>query len=105
LGSSVFRYHAYTDVFDKPAGDYLGSLSQMDDSLGVLRKVLQRYNLEENTMVWFTTDNGPHTLADAMSLVGALAWGFVCLRCECSALRALRTTFHVLLQLGRGCSA
>ena len=31
-------YHNYTDVFGKPAGDYLGSLSQMDNSLGVLRK-------------------------------------------------------------------
>ena len=32
-------YHAYTDVFGKPAGDYLGTLSQMDSSLGVLRQV------------------------------------------------------------------
>lgn len=62
------RYHTYTDVFGKPAGDYLGTLSQMDNSLGVLREVLQKHGVEQNTMVWFSTDNGPHTLADSNSL-------------------------------------
>ena len=51
-------YHAYTDTLGKPAGDYLGSLSQMDDSLGTLRKVLQDNNVEGNTLFLFTTDNG-----------------------------------------------
>lgn len=61
-------YHAYTDTLGKPAGDYLGSLSQMDDSLGTLRKVLQDNNVEANTLFLFTTDNGPHTLRDTYSL-------------------------------------
>jgi hypothetical protein len=45
-------YHAYTDAFGKPAGDYLGTLSQMDDSLGKLRGVLQKHDVEDSTMVW-----------------------------------------------------
>lgn len=45
-------YHAYTDALGNIAGDYLGTLSQMDDSLGGLRKVLQDNNIEENTLVW-----------------------------------------------------
>lgn len=61
-------FHAYTDEFGKPAGDYLGSLSQMDNSLGELRKVLQKHGVENDTIVWFSTDNGPHTLADHDSL-------------------------------------
>lgn len=61
-------FHAYKDVFGNPAGDYLGTLSQMDDSLGKLRAVLEKYNVADNTMVWFSTDNGPHTLADKASL-------------------------------------
>ena len=61
-------FHAYTDALGKPAGDYLGTLSQMDNSLGVLRGVLRKYGVENNTMVWFSTDNGPHTLADSLSL-------------------------------------
>ena len=48
-------YHAYTDKLGRPAGDYLGSLSQMDDSLGVLRSVLRKYGVENNTLVWFST--------------------------------------------------
>ena len=61
-------YHAYNDTFGKPAGDYLGSLSQMDHSLGILRRILTKHGVENNTMVWFTTDNGPHTLKDPYSL-------------------------------------
>ena len=61
-------YHAYTDALGQPAGDYLGSLSQMDDSLGGLRRLLQSHGIEDNTMVWFATDNGPHTVADPASL-------------------------------------
>eukprot|EP01047_Picozoa_sp_COSAG01_P022692 COSAG01_NODE_1357_length_10597_cov_2.476948_3_plen_269_part_00 len=48
-------FHAYTDALGKPAGDYLGTLSQMDNSLGVLRGVLRKYGVESNTMVWFST--------------------------------------------------
>ena len=61
-------FHAYNDTFGKPAGDYLGSLSQMDHSLGVFRQILTKHGVDQNTMVWFTTDNGPHTLADHYSL-------------------------------------
>ena len=52
-------YHAYTDKLGRPAGDYLGSLSQMDDSLGELRSVLRKYNVENNTLVWFSTGAFP----------------------------------------------
>jgi arylsulfatase A len=34
----------------------------------ILRQVLQKHGVEHNTMVWFSTDNGPHTLADPASL-------------------------------------
>eukprot|EP00038_Savillea_parva_P010847 m.193237 g.193237 ORF g.193237 m.193237 type:complete len:584 (-) comp18878_c0_seq1:120-1871(-) len=61
-------YHAYTDNLGNPAGDYLGSLSQMDDSLGKLHEVLIKHGVNDNTMVWFSTDNGPHTLPDSYSL-------------------------------------
>ena len=66
-------YHAYTDAFGEPAGDYLGSLSQMDDSLGKLRAVLRKYGVEENTMVWFST--GTYNL-----LLQQLLYVYVCAR-------------------------
>ena len=54
-------YHAYTDVYGEPAGDYLGTISQMDQQIGRLRTLLKTYGVAENTALWFTADNGPHT--------------------------------------------
>jgi arylsulfatase A-like enzyme len=40
-------------------GDYLGTLSQMDAAVGRLRQLLVARNLSSNTMLWYTSDNGP----------------------------------------------
>ena len=39
--------------------DYLGAISAMDDAIGKVRDLLKRYNVSNNTMLWFTSDNGP----------------------------------------------
>ena len=39
--------------------DYYGALSALDNSIGQLRQLLVRYNISNNTMLWFTSDNGP----------------------------------------------
>ena len=57
-------YHAYNDTFGNPAGNYLGTLSQMDFAIGELWKLLKAKNLDENTLIWFTADNGAHSLSD-----------------------------------------
>merc|ERR1712048_1127715 len=44
-----------------PAGDYLGTLSQMDHAIGELINILKANGAYDNTMIWFTADNGPHT--------------------------------------------
>jgi arylsulfatase A-like enzyme len=54
-------YHGYTDANGQPAGDYLGTLSQMDVQIGRLRQMLKDKGVAENTALWFTADNGPHT--------------------------------------------
>merc|ERR1712048_678626 len=54
-------YNAYTEAEGGPAGDYLGTLSQMDNAIGSLIDVLKQNNAYDNTMLWFTADNGPHT--------------------------------------------
>ena len=54
-------YHAYKDVYGEPAGDYLGTLSQMDQQIGRLRSMLKTHGVAKNTALWFTADNGPHT--------------------------------------------
>eukprot|EP00949_MAST-11_sp_MAST-11-sp1_P001678 g1678.t1 len=53
-------YNAYLDAKGNPAGDYLGTLSQMDAQIGVLQDLLKRHGIFNDTMVWFTSDNGPH---------------------------------------------
>ena len=39
--------------------DYYGALTAMDDVVGQIRSLLKQYNVSNNTMLWFTSDNGP----------------------------------------------
>ena len=39
--------------------DYYGALTAMDDVVGQIRALLKQYNVSNNTMLWFTSDNGP----------------------------------------------
>ena len=55
-------YDAYKDVYGEPAGDYLGTISQMDAQIGRLRQMLRAYGVANDTALWFTADNGPHTV-------------------------------------------
>ena len=46
-------YHNYTDAFGDPAGDYLGTLTQMDVQIGRFRQILRTANIADDTMVWY----------------------------------------------------
>ena len=39
--------------------DYYGAISALDDAIGKIRELLVKYNVVDNTMLWFTSDNGP----------------------------------------------
>ena len=39
--------------------NYLGSISALDDVIGRLRRLLKELNVNNNTLFWFTSDNGP----------------------------------------------
>eukprot|EP00040_Diaphanoeca_grandis_P039653 m.259716 g.259716 ORF g.259716 m.259716 type:complete len:733 (-) comp38560_c0_seq1:181-2379(-) len=65
-------YHNYTDVFGDPAGDYLGTLTQMDVQIGRLRAMLKTMGIAENTMIWYTADNGPHSESRDRNLYSAM---------------------------------
>ena len=43
--------------------DYYGAITAMDAAVGVIRKTLQQYNVYNNTLLWFTRDNGPWKVA------------------------------------------
>ncbi|WP_455244453.1 sulfatase family protein [Petrachloros mirabilis] len=48
----------YTDGY-KEYKDYYGCITAMDEQLGRLRAELKRLGIEDNTMLWFCSDNGP----------------------------------------------
>ena len=39
--------------------DYFGQVSSMDYQIKRIRDILEEHNLIENTMIWFSSDNGP----------------------------------------------
>lgn len=49
-------YFAYNDTYGKPAGDYLGTLTQMDAQIGRLLDLVA--NDTTDTLIFFTADNG-----------------------------------------------
>jgi len=53
----------YKDLYDAPADSTLpnhhGNVTQMDAALGRLLSALDRFGLRENTLLVFTSDNGP----------------------------------------------
>lgn len=44
-------YSAYNDSLGNPAGDYLGTLTQMDVQVGRLMDLLKSHGVADNTMV------------------------------------------------------
>eukprot|EP00300_Choanocystis_sp_HF-7_P001302 c11050_g1_i1.p1 GENE.c11050_g1_i1~~c11050_g1_i1.p1 ORF type:complete len:572 (+),score=118.97 c11050_g1_i1:255-1718(+) len=49
----------YYDLYEKDP-DYLGTLTQLDVQIGRIRSLLEEYGMSNNTMIIFTSDNGPH---------------------------------------------
>lgn len=48
----------YADLSDREQ-DYFGCISAMDEQVGRLRAELCKLGIADNTMLWFTSDNGP----------------------------------------------
>lgn len=49
---------------DPYAKHYYGSITAMDEQIGRLRRVLREQGVAENTILWFTSDNGPEHWPD-----------------------------------------
>ena len=47
--------------------DYYGAISEMDDVMGKLRKLLDELGIKKNTMLWFSSDNGPKSKSPGMT--------------------------------------
>ncbi len=52
----------YADVPNKEQAQYFGNITQMDFEIGRLLQTLDALKLADNTLVFFSSDNGPETL-------------------------------------------
>jgi arylsulfatase A len=52
----------YTDVPNKDQAQYFGNITQMDFEIGRLLQTLDNLKVVDNTLVFFSSDNGPETL-------------------------------------------
>lgn len=59
--------------YDRNHADYYGSITAMDSAIGGVRRLLRSNNVSHNTMLWFTSDNGPlgSTPGDTAGLRGS----------------------------------
>lgn len=65
-------FHSTRDYFNKNSHivndssrqEYAGMISELDDCIGDLIKKLREYNLEENTIIFFSSDNGQQQTVD-----------------------------------------
>jgi len=53
----------YPGFADRTKSEYYGNISQMDYEVGRLLQVIEDLKLKDNTLVMFTSDNGPETLS------------------------------------------
>ena len=51
--------HLSKDFQDKYDDPYANAICEIDDSVGKILEILKEYSLEKNTLVIFTSDNGP----------------------------------------------
>jgi arylsulfatase A-like enzyme len=52
-------YKALYSDLSEDEKNYYGCITQVDEQMGRLRNELQNLGIAENTMLWFTSDNGP----------------------------------------------
>jgi len=53
-------HQKYYPGLDAKAANYFSNISSIDTQMGRLRALLRELKLSENTMLWFSSDNGPN---------------------------------------------
>ncbi|TLX76424.1 N-acetylgalactosamine 6-sulfate sulfatase [Labilibacter sediminis] len=53
------KYQAMYEGQDSKMKNYAGCITAMDEQIGRLRQHLKEIGVDENTMIWFCSDNGP----------------------------------------------
>ena len=53
------QYRAMYSQYDEGQQHYFGCITALDEQVGRLRRELRQLGVADNTMLWFTSDNGP----------------------------------------------
>jgi len=53
------QYRAMYSQYSEGEQHYYGCITALDEQVGRLRKELRNLGVAQNTMIWFTSDNGP----------------------------------------------
>lgn len=53
------EYKALYSEYSENAQNYYGAVTAMDEQIGRLREKLKEMEIDKNTILWFTSDNGP----------------------------------------------
>lgn len=62
VGTSPQFTDLYANIEEETKRLYFGNVTETDAAVGHFNEQLDRKGLSENTLVWFTSDNGPETL-------------------------------------------
>ncbi len=66
------QYTAAYSKFDKYKQHYYGCITALDEQVGRLRSALQELGVADNTMIWYSADNGPEGNEQAPGSSGGL---------------------------------
>ena len=57
--ATPFWREIYKKKYNDNKSNYLGAMSALDEAVGRVRHLLREHGIEENTLLWFSSDNGP----------------------------------------------
>ena len=60
----------YSQGYSEDQANYYSTITTMDETVGQIRELLDNYGISHNTILWFTSDNGPYRKLVSGSLQG-----------------------------------
>ena len=67
IAAKGYREMYSPEIYTEEEIDYYGAISALDDAIGKTRKLLVKYNVGHNTMLWFANDNGPQSMSPGVT--------------------------------------
>ena len=59
IATDHYFQHYSSRGYTEEESNYYGAITALDDAIGHIQELLNTYNYRDNTLFWFTSDNGP----------------------------------------------